>query len=47
MCKAVEEYAAKQRAEGELEKAVEIVRNMLKKNIPLETALEYADLESE
>ena len=49
MCKAVEEYAAKQRAEGEikgkLEKAVETVRNMLKKNIPLETALECAEID--
>ena len=45
MCKAVEEYAATKKAEGKIEKAVEVINNMLKENIPLETALKCAKLD--
>ncbi|MCH5196777.1 MAG: Rpn family recombination-promoting nuclease/putative transposase [Oscillospiraceae bacterium] len=43
MCKAVEEYAKEQRLEGN----VKTVKNLLKKGIPLETALECAELDKE
>ena len=41
MCKLVEDYAK----EREIVKAVEIVKNMLKKNVPIETALECAQID--
>ena len=55
MCKAVEEYAKKygetQRLEGKIEGKIEgkvdAVRNMLKKNIPFETALECAEIDKQ
>lgn len=49
MCEAVREYAkgyaADQRNEGRLEGKIEAIKNMLKENIPLETALKYAEID--
>lgn len=45
MCKLVEDYAKEREELGKLEKAVEIVKNLLKKNIPIETALECAQID--
>lgn len=53
MCKAVEEYAkgreeqamAKGKLEGRLEGKIETIKNMLKDNIPLETALKYVQID--
>ena len=39
------EYAADQRNEGIIEGKIEAIKNMLKYNIPLETALKYADID--
>ncbi len=45
MCKAVEEYAKEREEKGKIEGKVETVRNMLKKRIPLDVALECAELD--
>lgn len=49
MCKAVEEYAKKyaegREEKGELKGKLKTVKNMLKKDIPLETALECAQID--
>lgn len=53
MCKAVEDYAKeyakgreeKGKIEGKIEGKVETVKNMIKKNIPFETALECAQID--
>ena len=51
MCKAVEDYANERadlkRLEGTIEKAVEVVRNLLKKNFTLDDALEVAGIDEE
>lgn len=47
MCKAVEEYAMEQRLEGKIEGNVKTVKNMLKKGMSLETALECTELDKE
>lgn len=43
MCKAVEDYAKEREEKGK----AETVKNMLKDNIPLETALKYAQIDKE
>lgn len=49
MCETVREYAASQRNEGKiegrLEGKIEAIKNMLKYNVPLETALKYAEID--
>lgn len=47
VCKAVEDYAKEREEIGRLEKAVDIVKNMLKENIPLEVALKCAEIDRE
>ena len=45
MCKAVEEYAINMKDEGILESKIKTIRNLLKENMPLEKALECAELD--
>ncbi len=45
MCKAVEEYAARKKKEGMIEKQIRTIKNMLKDNVPLELALKYTELD--
>lgn len=45
MCKAVEDYGNEREELGKLKKAVEVVKDMLKDNVPFETALKYAKID--
>lgn len=47
MCKAVEDYANDRKQEGIIEKAIEVVRNLLEKNFTLSDALEVAGIDEE
>lgn len=45
MCKAVEEYAKGREEKGKIEGKIEAVKNMLKKNMSFETALELVGID--
>ncbi len=45
MCKIVEDYGKQKMAEGELMKAVEVVKAMTADKVALETALRYAKID--
>lgn len=45
MCKLIDDYTKEQVELGKLEQAVEFVKNLLKKNVPIETALECAQID--
>lgn len=47
MCKLVEDYAKEREELGKINGKVETVKNMLKDNVPLETALKYAKIDKE
>ena len=41
------EYVAGQRNEGRIEGKIQAIKNMFKDNVPLETALNYAEIDIE
>lgn len=43
--KALEEYTQSRFLEGEIKGKIKTIRNLLKKNMPLEEALEFAELD--
>lgn len=47
MCKAVEEYGKIQRLEGERDKMIKMIRNLLEENVPFEIALKSAGIDKQ
>lgn len=45
MCKAFEEYTQSRFLESKIKGKIETIKNLLKKNMPLEEALECAELD--